>query len=385
MDMKIKVKAEDFVVNEIAKIDFKKNARFKVYLLTKKGFNTLDVLIKLAKRFKLDLKKFGYGGRKDRYALTTQYITIEDLKINQIKEKSFSLRYLGDTYRKMGPDLILANEFKIVIRSLRNYEIDQALERLNFIKKYGFPNYFDDQRFGSFSPAQGFFAEKVIKKEFSGALKIYLTAVHPEDKKQEKQRKKFFFENWKNWKACLLRAETDFEKKAFRTLLEEKNGFLKVLRMIPKEELSILFSSFQSYLWNNLVERLIKFYSPKLLSYKGNYWSYFFYDSEYVFNQLKDLNLALASQTTRMPDEFLENIYREILRERGLKPSSFNLRKFRKVYFKPVLRKVIVIPEIKDFSVSEDEVYKDRKSLTLHFILPRASYGTMFIKGLFAK
>ncbi|MCX7661327.1 MAG: tRNA pseudouridine(13) synthase TruD [Candidatus Omnitrophica bacterium] len=382
--MKIKTRPQDFIVNEIANIEFKQNGRFKVYLLIKRNFNTIDVLIKLAKKFNLPLSIFGYGGRKDKYAYTYQYITIKDFKVSSIKEKSFEIKYLGDALRPMGPDLILANEFKITIRDLKEKELICASEALDFVKNFGFPNYFDDQRFGSYSPSQGFFAEKLIKKEFNGALKIYLTSIYPEDKKEEKKRKKFFFENWGDWKECLLKAKTDFEKKAFRILSEEKKPFLKILGLIPKEELRMLISSFQSYLWNKLVERLIKIYTSKLLTYRGNYWDYFFYASEETFKYLKDLKLPLASSKTEIPEEVCRNLYEQILREHNLKPPLFNLRRFRKAYFKPTLREVIVLPQIKEFHSLDDQLYPHKKALYLEFSLPAGSYATMLIKRLFA-
>lgn len=371
---------------EEAKINFRKGGRFKVYLLTKKSFNTIDVLIKLAQKLNLPLWKFAYGGRKDRYGLTTQYITIEEVKIDKIEEKSFQLNYVGDTDRPMGPDLIVANEFRIIVRALEEEEIVRSLRELEFVKEYGYPNYFDDQRFGNYSREQGFFAEKLLKGEFNGALKIYLTAIHPEDRKEEKLRKKLFFNNWKNWERCLREAKTRFEKEVFKCLLSgEKKAFLKALYLIPKNELSMLISSYQAYLWNNMVEELVRLYSKNLLEYKGNYWSYYFYDAKESFYVLKNLFVPLASQKTKMPDTLTAGIYEEILKERGLKPACFNLRKFRKVYFKPTKRKVVVVPQIENFFVSDDEIYKNKKSLFLHFRLPRGSYGTMLIKRLMAK
>ncbi|MCM8778289.1 MAG: tRNA pseudouridine(13) synthase TruD [Candidatus Omnitrophica bacterium] len=384
--MKIKVKPEDFIVEEKSEIKFKKAGKFKVYLLTKRNFNTIDALKKLSQKLNLPLHKFSYGGRKDRYGLTQQYIAIEGFKIDNLKEKSFQIQYLGETNRPLGPDMIISNDFKIVVRDLEETELNCALKKLDFVRNYGFPNYFDDQRFGNYSPLQGFFAEKLIRREFNGAVKIYLTAIHPEDKKEEKLRKKFFFDNWRNWDKCLLRVKTDFERMAFSRLREEgKVSLLKILNEIPRYELSMLISSFQSYLWNILLEKLIKFYSPEFSVYKGNYWNYVFYESKEVFEYLKDTTLPLAAKKTKMPDVLTERIYREILEEHNLKPAVFNLREFRKAYFKPTPRKVVVVPEMKNFWISRDELYRDKQALTLHFQLPRGSYGTMLVKALFAK
>lgn len=215
--MKIKVKEEDFIVEEIANIPFKKKGKFKIYLLEKKGFNTIDVLLKISKILKIPLNKISYGGKKDRYGITRQYISIEGEKIKEIEEKSFSLKFIGEAEREMGPDLIEGNFFDIKIRDIENSE-EKIKKEIENLKEKGFVNYFDDQRFGSFSKKDGFIAEKILKKHYNGALKIYLTNIYPGDKREEKERKRFFLENWKNWDACLGKAKTNFERTAFRIL-----------------------------------------------------------------------------------------------------------------------------------------------------------------------
>ncbi len=74
--IKIKVKPEDFVVEEVADLSFQKDGDFCVYLLKKRGWNTVDVLKNLSRKLKLPSSDFSYGGKKDKYALTSQYITI---------------------------------------------------------------------------------------------------------------------------------------------------------------------------------------------------------------------------------------------------------------------------------------------------------------------
>ncbi len=383
--MKIKVRPEDFIVIEKAVLPLKEGGRYRVYQLTKKGFNTVDLLIHLSKELGIPFQRFSYGGKKDRYGLTTQYIAIEGEKIKDIVRDSFSIRYCGDMDRPMGPDLIEANEFMIKVRSLREEEVQRALKEIPVVLKYGFPNYFDDQRFGSYSPEQGFIAEKILKGHYNGAVKIYLTAIHPEDKKGEKERKRFFFENWGHWQECLKKAKTVFEKRAFRLLIKRvERPFLRILQAIPEEELSMYFSAFQSYLWNLVAHNIVKIYGGELLRYRGNYWDYLFYRTPQSFDYLKGLVIPTASQRAVMPDELTGEIYNNILKERELKPSMFNLKKIRKAFFKSTPRPLIVIPVIKEYSDMDDELYRGRRCLYIHFELPRGSYGTMFIKRILA-
>jgi len=384
--MKIKVRPEDFIVEERASLPFKEGGRYRVYQLTKRNFNTVDLLIKLSKRLGISFKRFSYGGKKDRYGLTSQYITIEDEKIKDISEESFSLKYVGDMDRPMGPDLIEGNIFKVMVRDMNQNEIERVMAELPFVREYGYPNYFDDQRFGSYSPQQGFIAEKILKRHYNGALKIYLTAIHPEDKKDEKDRKRFFYENWGNWEACLNRAKTSFEKEAFKILIKkEPSPFLRILQKIPEEELSLFFSAFQSYIWNRVAERVVMIYGGDLIKYRGNFWYYIFYRRPQVFDYMKSLLIPTASHKTSMPDELTTEIYNGILKELELRPPQFNLKKIRKAFFSTTNRPFIVIPVIKEYSIKDDDLYSGKKALYLNFELPRGSYGTMLIKRLLAE
>lgn len=386
MILKIKVRPEDFIVNEKANISFSEKGEYNLYRLTKKGFNTVDLLIRLSRRFNIPLKDLSYGGKKDRYALTTQYITVKGKRIPDIKEGSYSITYLGKMMRPMGPDLIIGNEFVVTVRDLFEEELRRATEETEVVRAYGLPNYFDDQRFGSFSPVQGFIAEKVIKGHYNGAVKIYLTTIHPEDKATEKERKRFFFDNWGNWERCLSMAKTDFEKRAFRILAKrEQTPFLRIVQMIPREELSIFFSAYQSYLWNRIAEGIVKIYGGDLIGYQGNYWPYIFWKRPVDLDYLRGLVIPTPSGKTTMPDELTERIYNDVLSEQGLKRSSFNLRKVRKAFFKSFPRPLMIIPSIIEIRGGKDELYEGKQTLYIHFELPRGSYGTMLIKRLFAK
>ncbi|MDO8140547.1 MAG: tRNA pseudouridine(13) synthase TruD, partial [Candidatus Brocadiales bacterium] len=125
--IKVKVNPEDFVVEEVADLPFEKAGNFCVYLLKKRGWNTVDVLKNLSKKLNLPSSYFSYGGKKDKYALTSQYITIARRGGNQtaapnapfsngrhgglggsnkgalkeVSEKNYSLSFVGRMDRPM--------------------------------------------------------------------------------------------------------------------------------------------------------------------------------------------------------------------------------------------------------------------------------------------
>ncbi|MDO8140137.1 MAG: tRNA pseudouridine(13) synthase TruD, partial [Candidatus Brocadiales bacterium] len=289
--------------------------------------------------------------------------------------------------RPMGPDLIKGNKFHIVIRNLTENDLRTALDGIESVKKDGYPNYFDDQRFGSFDGRQGFVAEKVIKKHYNGALKVYFSRIHPEDSKDEKERRKFLYENWGNWQACLTRATGRVDKEAFSYLEKHPKAFLPILQRISHEEMVLFFSAYQSHLWNEVLRKIIQSaINDDLKVSRGIAGNYFFYahlddkDKEY----LSRLVVPMPASNIRMPDTFTETLYSEVLRENDLKSPMFNIRKIRQAFFKGIERNVVVIPEELSVDYSDDEIYQGKKKLVLDFFLPRGCFGTMFIKRIFS-
>jgi tRNA pseudouridine13 synthase len=67
-----------------------------------------------------------------------------------------------------------------------------------------------------------------------------------------------FFEHWKNWQKCLVLAQNPLEREIFDLLRDNPRAFSRALHLIPTEEISMLYSAFQSHLWNELLRRLIK-------------------------------------------------------------------------------------------------------------------------------
>jgi tRNA pseudouridine13 synthase len=385
---KIKALPKDFTVEEIVDLPFARRGDFCVYRLEKSGWNTVGILLKLAKELKIPYKNFSYGGKKDRHAFTIQYVTIKKTNFGEIRGTDYSLKFCGFLKKPMAPNFILGNKFYIAIRDLTNDKLSYALRQTADISSDGYPNYFDDQRFSRLDAQEGFFACKVLKGHFSGALKIHLTALNAGDMKIDKERKRFFWDNWGNWGLCLAKAKTNLEKHAFSYLLQRPKGFLFLLQEIDREKLSIYFNAYQAYIWNEVLRGVIKEkVSSSLLSYPGISGEYVFYRTlnNGQGRYLWDLNIPTLSGKMIIRDELCTAIYSQLMQRQGIDKPMFNCIKIRKVYFKSIQRRAFVKPENFSYNVLDDEVYPNRKKLVLKFILPRGSYGTMLIKRLFSR
>ncbi|GAF24884.1 uncharacterized conserved protein [Moorella thermoacetica Y72] len=175
------------------------------------------------------------------------------------------------------------------------------------------------------------------------------------------------------------------ESRIFSLLVEKPKAYIEALQMIPREELSLLFSAYQSFLFNELLRRILQEFGLELTAVPGTAGPYLFYRrlerKELVY--LRALSLPLAASRMEFPDAMSERLFAAILEERGIKRSSFNLRKVRQAFFKSTPREAIVFPgNFRIHPAEPDDLYPGRQKIRLFFKLPRGSYGTMLIKRL---
>ncbi|MGQ9671808.1 MAG: tRNA pseudouridine(13) synthase TruD [Candidatus Aminicenantales bacterium] len=379
----IKAKPEDFMVEEKAHLPLQPHGRYRVYLLRKSHWNTTDLVRYLSRSLSLPLASFSYGGRKDRHGLTSQFITVQNSADFSRTGKDFALESRGFMDRPMGPDLILGNAFKITLRDIR--DLSAVEKNIEAVHKTGFPNFFDDQRFRSYDPKRGFFAEKILHRHWNGALQSYITSAEGEDSQKERSRKEAIFQDWKNWSACLDHAATPLEKKIFSYLIDHPKDARGALHLIPVEEVSMLFSAFQSHLWNEVLRRIIRLKVSDVVAVKGSEGSYLFWTNlePNVFSYLEQLAIPTAAVKTDFPDELTRLLYEDVLRAKNLPARLFRTKALHRVYFRSFRRKALLIPrEPLILHQGDDELHPGQKKLTLSFFLPRGAYGTMLIKRL---
>jgi len=252
----IKAKPGDFVVEERTDLPLEPGGRYAVYRLHKSGWNTSDLVGHLARRFGFPPGRIAYGGKKDKHGLTSQFITIEDAADRSLEGKDFRLEAAGRMNRPMGPDLIRANDFTLTLRDLAGVaSLEPAVER---VRTEGFPNWFDDQRFRSYDPERGFFAEKILRRHWNGALQVFLTSVTPGLSGRERTRRRELFRVWRDWKACRSMAANPFERDVFDILRNDPAAFGEALHRIPEEETAMQYAVLQAHLWNETLRKIFR-------------------------------------------------------------------------------------------------------------------------------
>lgn len=146
---------EDFRVSE--RLPFSADGEGPHWLLRveKRDTNTLDMLDELARTLNVQRKAVGYSGLKDRFAITTQYVTVPAASVSAER----ALGAAGSDWRvgeatahrrKLRVGSHRHNAFDITLRDIPQREDCRVAltARLEQLKRYGMPNYFGPQRFG---------------------------------------------------------------------------------------------------------------------------------------------------------------------------------------------------------------------------------------------
>jgi len=151
MDFKFVQNPTDFVVDEIASSEFKKNGNFLILLVKKVEMTTWDMVAEFAEFLRIPAQKVGYAGLKDKHATTTQYISLDARHEKSLKKFKHSQIKILKTFKdnksiRMGD--LKGNKFSINLQYVDMMEAGRIEKIARKIAKNGLPNYFGYQRFG---------------------------------------------------------------------------------------------------------------------------------------------------------------------------------------------------------------------------------------------
>jgi tRNA pseudouridine13 synthase len=381
--MKIKVFPKDFQVFEKMTLKTQPEGKYSIYRLEKRNWATLDLIDYLKRKHRLATIR--YAGLKDRYASTTQYVSIIGEGPSKIVEENFSITFIGKSEHPVTRDYLLGNSFHITLRDLKETQIPKIELTLKKIKKDGLPNYYDEQRFGSIRHGKGFFAHKLLHKHFNGALKLYMATPSRLDDPLSRTTKKFLADNWGDWEKCKKIKYREFEP-IINYLVKHRKDFKGAIRQTIRKILELLILTYQSYLWNEILVELLRSLNLKLHTYPYLAGNFLFYQAlpPEAKTYLTDLLIPTPSPMMIFKSEKMEKITTDILNREGfvLKDLKMPIR-VRGLFLKPFERKALVFPEkllVKE--LEPDEFYKRRFKLELDFALPKGSYATILVKRL---
>ena len=151
----IKVRPEDFLVEERPLYEASGSGTHTYALIEKKGLGTREALERIAKALGIVRRDIGSAGLKDAHAITRQWISVEHVPPERLEQLSVPDVQILQTSRhtnKLKVGHLRGNRFVIRLRHLA-VPVEQALPiaeaALSILSRRGVPNYFGPQRFGN--------------------------------------------------------------------------------------------------------------------------------------------------------------------------------------------------------------------------------------------
>ncbi len=386
--MRLKATPQDFRVRELLEWDEVPDGAFVVHRLKKEKLSTPEALAMLVKEAHVDRATIAYAGLKDRQAVTEQFLTIERRAV-ELERPNLRVTPVGTTDRPITSKQSSGNAFTVVVRDLKPTEAAQLRRSLPSLLKTGFPNYFDDQRFGSLRHGQGFPMLSVLRGDYERALQQLVAEPSPVAISGDVKLKRTLQLRWGDWQTCERIARGPVYEPLFRHLVHDPRDFRGALELVPLRLRVIHAFAYQSYLWNRALSRLLRggvhgAQRLRLSTIAGDLlaWKYLAPERE---QKLVAMRTPLFAPDGDGGSEPFQKATIEELRFAGLRRSDFADNQVPGMIWKEEDRDALVKPrDVADVRIEPDDMNPGRVKATLQFSLPRGAYATMLIKRLFA-
>ena len=388
--MKVKAAPEDFVVQEESRLQLSaRPSPYAIFRLAKSSWDTFDLIDLLARRLGVGTADIGIGGMKDRHGSTEQMISVRGLRSppERLQEANFSLSFAGWSESPVTARDIRGNRFAITLRDLTALEAELIQRNAPIAAEEGFPNYFDEQRFGSARHGAGFMGKEMFLGRREKALRLYFTPSKHDDQKTRKM-KKCVIENWGHWAACAGMGFGEYGR-VLAYLAQNHRAYHQALEKIDRRFLLFVLNAYQSFLFNELLARWLRElatdhgFALRSVKYACGAFEYFEALPPAVGENMRAAILPVPGYDTEAADERIGRLLAGILAEEGIQLSDLRVRQMSRIRVGGVPRAAIVVPEeLTAAPAEQDELYPGKQKATLRFFLPRGSYATLLIKRL---
>ncbi len=388
--MKLKVTPQDFRVEEVTDFALSDSpGPYAVYRLNKTSWDTFDLVELLSRKMGAPKDAICVGGIKDRHGSTSQLISVGGLPRPpaRVEDRNFSATLEGYSALPISAKAVRGNRFSLVMRDMSETEVSRARRNLEAVRRYGVPNYYDEQRFGSARHGGGFMGKSIFLGRREEALKLFFLPSKHDDQKTRKL-KKCVTANWGRFRECLPLGFGQYGK-ILSYLAGHPRAYHSALSLIDRRFLVFAVNAYQSYLFNEILARRIGMLGAEhgmtLRGLRYAFGTYLFPDDvpEDLLGTLHKMLLPVPGYDTVTTDPDVKRAMREVLEAEGIRLSDLRVRQMQRVSAHGVERRAFAMPEdLSEPIVSEDELYPGRRKMEISFFLPRGSYATILVKRL---
>lgn len=361
----LKEQVDDFVVQELASHEADDEGDHLIVKLRKQNMTTMDAVNTLSNMLHISKDRIGYAGNKDKRAITEQYLSVQGVSeedIRQIFTDEFELEVVGRNGH-IGLGNLDANRFEITVRDINLPEDDIERRTNDIVDELDgkFPNYFGEQRFGSSRPITHQVGRLILKGEFEEAVWTYIAKPYDQEYSSiRKVRQELWDTRQVEDAAEKFPKQYRYEKALLYHLTKNPEDYKGAIKRLPEGLQQLFIHAYQSWVFNRTLSRLLE---------EG--W----YDEKY--------EIPLVGYKTDLKDNKPENIIEEILEQEGVSQEDFRLQEMPELRSEGSYRRAI--GDFRNFDIldtGDDDLNMSKNKETVKFDLPKGSYATVLLREI---
>ncbi|GAD52063.1 tRNA pseudouridine 13 synthase [Halarchaeum acidiphilum MH1-52-1] len=398
-----------------------------VFRATLTNWDTNGFARDLSNRLGISRERVSWAGTKDRNAVTTQLFSVRGVDPDDLPEMpNAEIELVGRAGRPIRFGDLRGNDFTIVVRDADPASVSDVTGELAAFggtdandasdgegrtpggegdgderdatggaTSVGVPNFFGQQRFGSYRPVTHEVGLAVLRGDWEGAVMAYIGNPSP-DEPPETREARAFVEETRDWSAAIERypRRLRYERAVLNALAEnggeDEEDFREALETFPSNLQRLFVHAAQSYVFNLILSERLERGLPFDRALAGDVVCFADTDGEPVLPDV-DRTQRVTEGRVEVVNRHLERgrafvtaplvgtdtafgegepgeIERAVCEDVGVEPEDFDLPGS---FDSTGTRRAILVRS--DVAVSYDP-------LTFDFALPKGSYATVLLR-----
>ncbi|HET7325242.1 MAG TPA: tRNA pseudouridine(13) synthase TruD [Halococcus sp.] len=414
---RLRARPEDFRVRELENEGFEPLDAdptaypHLVFRATLENWDTNDFARALSDRLEISRERISWAGTKDKRAVSTQLFSVKNGDSDALRRVDLDradIELVGRAGRALWFGDLVGNAFSIVVRDVEAETVPEITDELGRFagdaddETVGVPNYFGQQRFGSFRPVTHEVGLEIVRGNWKNAVLAYVGSPHESEPQKTREARAFAEREMRtgtaDWAAVLEQYPNrlGFERSMLHRLVENgaesEDDYREALEAVPTNLQRLFVNAAQSHLFNQILsvrlERGLPFdravagdvvcfadeESPDGLALPDTDRSQRVTDGrvETVNRHIARGRAFVTAPLVGTETEFGEgepgDIERRVLDEEGINPADFDLPG---EFHSTGTRRAILL---------RTELTVGRDPLTFDFRLPKGSYATVLLR-----
>ena len=167
---------EDFIVEELPLYEPSGEGTHTYFAIRKRNLSTLEAINRIARELQVHTREFGYAGLKDKNAVTTQVLSVEDVvpeRVLRIELPNIEVLWAERHAHKLRVGHLRGNRFELTLRDIPHDALPLVKTVMARLGTEGVSNRFGRQRFGNKNDSH-LIGKALVKAEWETVVRYVL-------------------------------------------------------------------------------------------------------------------------------------------------------------------------------------------------------------------